>query len=95
MSHGYGTHMWQLSVGRTFQKRERGRRLRTRAALLDRLLQHLSEFRCVPMTVNLHRVLHRHFDELLFTVGGYRDRAFALGRYFPAIDIFPGHDCLL
>ena len=69
--------------------------LRRRTALLDRLLQHLPELRCVLMAMNLHRMLHGNFDEFLFTVGGYCDRAFALRRHFPAIDIFPGHDFLL
>jgi len=59
--------------------------------LLDRLLQHLPELRCVLMAVSFHNMPHGNFDELLFTVGGYCDRAFALRRHFPAIDIFPGH----
>jgi hypothetical protein len=40
-------------------------------------------------------MLHGNFDEFLFIVSGYCDRAFALRRHFPAIDIFPGHGCLL
>jgi hypothetical protein len=71
------------------------RRLRRRIAFLDRLLQHLSELRCVLMTVNLHRVLHGHFEEFLLTVRGYCDCTLALRRHFPAIDIFPTHGCLL
>jgi hypothetical protein len=47
------------------------------------------------MAVNLNRVLHSNFDEFRFTIGGYRDGAFAVRRYFPAIDIFSGHGCLL
>src|ERR1700728_903228 len=70
-------------------------RLRRRTAFLDRVLQQLSELRCVPVTVTLHRVLHGHFDELLFTICGYCDRAFALRRHFPAIEISSCHDCLL
>src|ERR1700692_2794749 len=71
------------------------RELRRRTSLLDRLLQHLPELRCVLMAVNFRRMLHGNFDEFLFTVGGNRDSAFALRRHFPAIDIFPGRDCLL
>jgi hypothetical protein len=48
------------------------------------------------MAVNLHRMLHGNFNEFLFSVGGYCDRAFALRRDFSAIDIFPAHGgCLL
>jgi hypothetical protein len=66
-------------------------RLRRHTALLDRPLQHLPELSCVLMAVNLHRMLYGHFDEFLFIVGGYCDRAFALRRYLSTVDIFPGH----
>src|SRR5580658_1789221 len=63
-------------------------RLRRHTALLDRPLQHLPELSCVLMAVNLHRMLYGHFDEFLFIVGGYCDRAFALRRYLSTVDIF-------
>src|ERR1700683_618368 len=47
------------------------------------------------MAVNFYRMLDGHFNEFLFTVGGYCDRAFALGRHFPAINIFSSHGYLL
>src|SRR5271154_4679667 len=71
------------------------RRLRSRTALFDRLLQHLAELHRVLVTVNTHCMLHGYFDEFFFAVGGYCDRAFAFRGNFPAIDIFPGHRCLL
>ena len=52
----------------------------------DRLFQHLAELRRVLVTVNLHRMLHGYFDEFLFAVGGYCNRAFAGRGYFPAIE---------
>jgi len=60
----------------------------------SQMLRHLLEIRCVLMAVNLYRMLHGNFDEL-FTIGGYRNRAFAVRRYLPAIYIFPGHGCCL
>ena len=66
--------------------------LRRQLAILNYLFQQLAELGCVPMAVNRDRMLHGDFDEFTFTVCGYRDRAFAVRRHLPAIDIFPCHN---
>ena len=71
------------------------RRLYGRCAFLKQIPDLLTQFRAVLVTVNLHRVLNRNFEQFLVRVGRKRHRAIHFAGIFATVDEFPSHSILL